>query len=152
MSDPTQEQIEWALQWMKDHYGDDKYPGSNTERKNYDEPEPDKLWHLGEGRKYLVGGKQVEFYSIGQLAAALNRSPITVRRWERQGIIPVAKFVKPGTDGDVRGKRRLYSRAQVEGMVAAARETGILGDLGKAIRDTDFTARVIKIFQEIEGA
>lgn len=127
-----------------------KYPGSSTERKNYDGEPEDKLPALGEGRKYLVGGRHVEFYSIGQLAAMLNRSAVTVRRWERQGIIPRATFIKSGQDNDDRGKRRLYSRAQIEGMVTAAREEGILDDLSKGIRDTKFTDKVIKIFSELE--
>jgi hypothetical protein len=63
-------------------------------------------------RIYTVGGKDVEFFTLGQLATALGRSPVTLRKWERDGTLPKATFVAPNPKQDARAKRRLYTRAQ----------------------------------------
>lgn len=113
---------------------------------------PAGLRDVLEGRKgevIEVGGKEVELFTIGQLGFFLGRKPQTIRKWERNKIIPRATFVKPGSGGDVRGKRRLYSRAQVEALVEAARQTGILHDLHRQVSKTDFTARVYAAFRKI---
>jgi hypothetical protein len=100
-------------------------------------------------RKYVVAGTETEFFTVGQLAAALGRQPVTIRKWEREGTIPKSTFQAPGRDGDVRGRRRLYTRAQVEGMVRIAAEEGVLVSHQKPIKDTNFTARVIDLFKRL---
>jgi hypothetical protein len=102
-------------------------------------------------RIYKVGGEDVEFFTVGALAMALNRRAPTIRRWESEGIIPKASFNKPGVDGDQRGRRRLYTRAQVEGMVKIAEEEGILHNTYAAIAPTKFTERVIQLFRELSS-
>lgn len=77
---------------------------------------------------FKVNGQLVDFYSIGQLAKALNRKAVTIRMWETRGFIPVAGFRTPAPKFDRPfGKtspkgRRLYSRAQVEFLITAIRE------------------------------
>lgn len=63
-------------------------------------------------RKYTVNGIEVEFFTLGQLAKALRRSPVTIRKWEADGTLPKATFVAPNPKKDARAKRRLYSRAR----------------------------------------
>lgn len=101
------------------------------------------------GKQYTIGGKPVELYTIGQVAEVLNRKPVTIRKWEREGVIPSATFVKPGANGDVRGRRRLYSRAQVEALLRIAMEEKILNDLHKQITKTEFKQKALAAFREL---
>lgn len=94
-----------------------------------------------------VGGVDREFFTIGHLAKALNRKPVTIRTWERAGVIPKPTFRKPSEDP--RGARRLYTREQVEGMVRIADEEGLMKGDYRSIGDTDFTRRVILLFREL---
>src|ERR1700759_2548461 len=92
------------------------YPGSATPRKTVtdvpveEEAEPglfdEAVELLGQSLTFVVNGEDMEFFMIGQVAAALGRSAVTLRRWEAQGIIPRSGYTKPSADP--RGKRRLY--------------------------------------------
>ena len=107
-------------------------------------PEP-YAWD-SKSRIYHLGGVDVELYTVGQLADALDREAVTIRKWERDGILPKAMFNSPSTDP--RGRRRLYSRAQVEGIVKIAKQEGIYSrNSRKPIRSTAFTAKVIDLFK-----
>lgn len=107
---------------------------------------PDPLAGL-DSKVYTVGGREVEFFTIGQVSQVLNRQPVTLRKWEREGIIPKATFSKPSKDP--RGRRRLYSRAQVEALVRIAAEEGVLNDIHKQISKTKFSAKVLSAFKQI---
>lgn len=100
-------------------------------------------------RKGVVNGVETSFYTVGQLAQALGRQAGTVRKWEREGVIPKSTYQSPGRDGDVRGRRRLYTRDQVEGIVRIAQEEGVLVSHQKPIKDTRFTPRVIDLFKRL---
>jgi hypothetical protein len=104
------------------------------------------------GKKFTISGVERELFSIGQVADVLNRSPVTLRKWEARGIIPRATFVKSGANKDVRGRRRLYSREQVEALVRIAQEEKILHDPHKQITSTQFTVKVRAAFKELAGA
>jgi hypothetical protein len=127
------------------------YPGSNrpigtAPDRSVEEPD-DERWDL-KPRIYQVNGEDVEFFTVGQLGKALGgRKPVTMRKWERTGLIPKATFTKPSDDP--RGKRRLYTRAQIEGMVQIATEEGMLNPFAKPIKDTNFKARVVALFKEL---
>lgn len=128
------------------------YPGSKERRQVNHMPDdvPDAP-ELGSGRVLLVRGFEVEFFGIGDLARALNRQPVTIRAWEREGILPPPTFTKPGRDRDPRGRRRLYTRAQVVGTWLIAREEGVL-DPGPRINilKTQFTRRVTALFDQLK--
>lgn len=111
---------------------------------------PDPLRGL-EGRQFPVGNGTVELFTISQLAEALNRRPVTIRTWEQKGIIPKATYVKPGINKDPRGRRRLYSRAQVEALVTIAAEEGLLADVHKQISKTQFQRKALDAFKKIAG-
>jgi len=96
-------------------------------------------------RKYMVGGVEKEFFAIGHLAQALGRRPGTIRLWEREGVIPKATYQVNSESPN--GRRRLYSREQVEGLVKLAQEEGILVSRQRPIGETDFTARSIELFK-----
>lgn len=97
---------------------------------------------------FSIGGREVELFSIGQLATALNRKPATIRKWEQDGTIPKATFTKPGADHK-HGRRRLYSRAQIEALVRIAQEEGILTHTSRQITKTQFKAKALHAFRQI---
>jgi hypothetical protein len=135
------------------------YPGSKRPLKTFDttfSPVPDTaLDPLGEGKKMRVGTRELEFYTIGDLARALNRKPVTIRKWESEGVIPKAVYILPSKIDDKRGVRRLYSREQVEGLMLVAREEGVFEPSAngkwKSIEDTDFRQRAYDLFVKLEG-
>lgn len=136
---------------------EDFYPGSKKTRKIYDGsdpdmpvlPEPAQELDLGRSKNYLVGNKVVELFPIGAVARALNRKPVTVRKWETEGIIPNSPYMMKSHD--TRGQRRLYSRQQIETLRAVAEEEGVLnpsaGGKWKPIEQTQFREKALKAFK-----
>lgn len=131
------------------------YPGSNRPIIRHPNRVPDPV-RRGVGvdpdwddkpKVYTINGEDIEFFTVGQLAKALGREPGTMRKWENLGVIPKATFQVPGKDGDVRGRRRLYSRKQVEGMVRIAEEEGMLANTRKPFQQTKFKERVLELFK-----
>lgn len=105
------------------------YPGSKMKREvNHVKPEteePEVVWP--KGRILTIQGYEVECFTTGQLAELLGgRSAVTIRTWESEKILPKSGYSLPGKGGDVRGRRRYYTRAQVSGLIDIAREEGIL--------------------------
>lgn len=95
----------------------------------------------------VVNGESMEFFTTGQLAQALGREAVTIRKWERDGIIPKPMYHKSGSGGDPRGRRRYYTRDQVEGIQKIAFEEGLLKGDQRSIKATRFTERVIDLFR-----
>lgn len=102
-------------------------------------------------RIYQVRGVETEFFTVGQVAAALSRKPGTFRKWEADGVVPKATFQAPNPKKDPRARRRLYTRAQAEGIVRIAREEGLINDSRRAIGATRFTERVVALFRELQA-
>lgn len=94
---------------------------------------------LGTGTIMIARGQEVEFFTIGRLAAALNRRAVTLRAWEAAGILPTSGYHTPSRDP--RGRRRLYTRAQCEAIIRLAKELGVmeassrrpLGEFGRRV-------------------
>lgn len=102
--------------------------------------------------KKIVNGKEVEFFTIGAVAKALSKSVVTVRHDIRQGHLPQATFRLPDktTNGRVTKGRRLYTRPQIEAVIAVAKAHGILGE--KRIdwtKHTTFAADVRKAWSAL---
>lgn len=97
---------------------------------------------------YQYNNNPFPCYAIGVLAKALGRQPVTIRLWEREGLLPRTSFSSSKVQGS--GKARLYTREQIEGIVRIAEEEGVL-DGTRSIRDTDFTKRVKALFIEIDS-
>lgn len=128
------------------------YPGSKREIPDR-RPEPKKPTEPGAWDDNPVIHNGVEYFTIGMLAMALGRAADTVRKWERQGVLPPARF-RTASNNVKRGARRLYTRAQVEGIVRIAREEGLMAEAkhGGPRRDRipgSFTGRVNALFKEI---
>lgn len=137
----------------------DYYPGSKVPRKPLQPASPPvPPPELGEPYGfYPVKGRAGVWpmYTLGQLATALLRKPVTLRRWESQGLIPRAPYLVHGVsnlDGtrDKRGDRRLYGLAHVQGIVDIAQEEGLLDNLTKKVKETKFTEKVVALFKELD--
>lgn len=130
---------------------DEYYPGSKQKRVKFPEKPPVKPLYpeeIGEPAKYFrVKGQLTACYTLGQLASFLGRKAVTLRKWEASGVIPAAPFYIEGEDQ--RGNRRYYSAGHVEGIVAIAKEEGILQDAARKIGDTKFQPRVKELFDRI---
>lgn len=94
----------------------------------------------------ILRGKRVEFFTIGQVARAINRKSVTLRSWEADGTLPPSGYVKPSHDP--RGKRRLYTRAQAEGIIRIVTELGLL-DVSKRPPRADLKARLWELFNQL---
>ena len=70
-------------------------------------------------RRYIVDGVERRFFTIGAVAEAVNRSPETVRRWERLGVIPPPNQCRQSVVPE--GRRRLYTDAEVRALGEARR-------------------------------
>jgi len=128
------------------------YPGSRTPiqppARTLNTRVPDENAWDANPKILKVGGEDREFFTVGQLGAALGgRKPVTIRKWERTGVIPKPTFRKPSDDP--RGQRRLYTRAQIEGMIQIAKEEGVLVTHAKPLTSTRFTERVVALFKEL---
>ena len=110
--------------------------------------DPDSWDH--KPRILKLGGVDTEFFTVGQLAQALGRRPVTIRTWERNKIIPNATVRIPSDDP--RGVRRLYTRPQVEGLIKIAQEEGLLNGDNRSITATDFTRRAFDLFRSLQAA
>lgn len=128
------------------------FPGSSTpllfEQMNTAQEKESDKWDA-KPHIFLVGGAEQEFFSIGQLGKALgNRSAVTLRKWEREGILPKSPFTRPSED--VRGRRRMYTRSMVEGLRRIAQEEGVLlPDKGKRLSGTAFAIKAAELFRKI---
>lgn len=131
---------------------DEFYPGSKMKRTVTVQPEPEVeevIWP--KARVLTISGYEVECYTTGQLAELLGgRKAVTIRAWEAEGILPKSGYYVPGRDGDVRGRRRYYTRRQVEGVLDIARQEGVLYPSTRvSISRTNFTKRVTDYFLDL---
>jgi hypothetical protein len=125
------------------------YPGSSRKIENTpDQAAQRDSWDL-KPRVYKVNGEDVQFFTVGHLAVAMNRKPLTIRQWERKGIIPKSTYQRQGREGSQHGRRRLYTRAQIEGMIRIAHDEGLLSNDRREIAKTQFTVRVIELFKRL---
>lgn len=126
---------------------EERYPGSRQRRRERPRPEPrtgvygDEPWDH-RPLKLIVGGVEHEFFTIGDVAKALNRKPVTIRSWERKGVMPKARF------RDKR-QRRLYSRRQIEGLIEIAESEAVLFfDVRPDNIPVTFTEKVLELWKE----
>lgn len=130
---------------------EDYYPGS---KRKIDRNDPESAKADPDGwdanpRMYKKNGVDTEFFTVGHLAAAMNRKPLTIRQWERKGIIPKSTYQRAGRNGSQHGRRRLYTRPQIEGMIQIAGEEGLLTNDRREIASTNFKARVLTLFRNL---
>ena len=109
-------------------------PGSKKKRR---EPDPKvSRRKVGESNGWdespilkSLGGKEVEVFTIGALAQALEKTIVTIRLWERKGYIPRAPYrLRAKTlKGQKTGGNRVYTRSLIEATVDEFAKRGLLG-------------------------
>lgn len=92
--------------------------------------ELDDRYNGAKGKEYIINGERKLFFTVGNLAMALHRKPVTIRMWEHRGWLPVPRFRTPAPrGGHFTGKspkgRRLYSQEQVEFLIEAIEMFGL---------------------------
>jgi hypothetical protein len=128
------------------------YPGSSKKiqrnvSSDAQERQPDTpAWDLKPRRLYELNGIKYEVFSIGDLAVALEKRPVTIRLWETKGFIPTTMRA-PSNHQEKR--QRIYSRAQIEGIVRIAQEEGILHQAKPRVEKTNFKEKVLDLFLEL---
>jgi hypothetical protein len=110
---------------------DNFYPGSKRKRRITEVPKvkEEVSWDANPQIKPLPNGKDIELFTVGALAQALNRPFITIRTWNQKGYLPTSPYrlpTKPNKNGEEHKGRRLYSRAMIEATVALFAQFGVL--------------------------
>ena len=129
----------------------DNYPGSTKKRRAVappEDPAPSSAWEGVPFSQFVYKGKDTRFYTVDVLADMLGRKSQTMRKWERLGYLPRTKYRKPGRGEH--GKRRLYTRPVIDGVVRIAHEEGITTQ-NRNVSATNFPARVLALFEELNA-
>jgi len=76
-------------------------------------------------------GVDTEFFRVGALAQSLGLTSAAIRKWESQGRMPLSRYRSPapkthGVEGKKPMGHRLYTRDQIEIVILAATEAGVL--------------------------
>lgn len=103
------------------------WPGNTPPRNRSANPKPRVTQDELNGARpkiYRIKGVDREFYTVGEVARALHRQPVTLRMWEQRGWLPKVKYRTPPPAGEqIPGKtpkgRRLYSKDQLVFLVEA---------------------------------
>lgn len=99
-----------------------------------------------------LGGQEVEVFTIGALAQALEKSIVSVRLWERKGYIPRAPYrLRSKTlKGQKTGGNRVYTRALIESTIEEFAKRGLLGTARVEWSQLDdLTDALVKRWKEI---
>lgn len=115
-------------------------------------------WDRAPIRRRLPGrSEEIEFFTIMALCEALGKSPVTIRKWIAKGWLPKARYRLPSAEGPTSlGGKRLWSRAEVEGILKIAREEGIIRTVEDGmnvnyipyLKRTNFVQRVKDFWEE----
>ncbi|WP_167503150.1 MerR family transcriptional regulator [Streptomyces malaysiensis] len=97
-----------------------------------------------------IQGSYREFFGISHLSTALGRAPKTIYKWEANGLFPGATWIY--NSGSKNGRRRLYTRVQIEGAVRIAYEEGVLSGTQRFISQTQFSQRCRELFVATRAA
>lgn len=115
-----------------DLFGQDTYPGSKRKRREpafRPDPVDPESWRKDPVMK-TVGGRQVEMFTIGAFASALQVSVPTLKEWMRDGRIPEAPYRLPSNmvinGSDSAPGRRLWRAEHIESAVEVFRNHGLM--------------------------
>ena len=120
---------------VMDLFGDlPDYPGKkepkNRPQKKLTNSVLDDRYSGARGKEYVINGERVMMYTVGEVAKALGRRPVTIRMWESKGWIPKTSYrTKPPQAVQIPGKpskgRRLYSQDQLDTLLDGVERYGI---------------------------
>lgn len=97
-------------------------------------------------------GNEIRLYPTRVLAAALERTPGTIREWEYAKVLPAPYIFH---EGDPQGRRRLYSEEMILKLRRLAAECGLLppGPPGHARKIPEEFPRLAELlFEQIKEA
>ncbi|UXX94032.1 hypothetical protein N7U49_21745 [Streptomyces sp. AD2-2] len=97
-----------------------------------------------------ISGFYREFFAISHLANALGRAPKTIYKWEANGLFPGATWIYNSDSRN--GRRRLYTRRQISGVVVIAFEEGVLSGTQRFLSQTQFPERCRELFRATRAA
>lgn len=83
-----------------------------------------KPYLYSKDKKFRIGEVEYYLYPLGELAKALHRRPVTLRKWEEHGVLPTCRLTI--NSGNRYSKRRLYSTFHIIGTVQIAAQHGVL--------------------------
>ena len=133
----------------------DTYPGSKVPVGSSSGRAAPDLSRVDLGKPYIrlplvEDGPLVDFWSIGDLARFLGKSVVTLRGWDKDGILPEAYR----TPGKVESKRRrIYTREQVLAIISEYAKAGLRGSKNcKRDRLLEFAAGAALRFEELDNA
>jgi hypothetical protein len=123
-----------------------------------DAPADTPLWDA-HPISYVVAGEKQEFFYIGALATAIGYSVQAIRLWEGQGLMPNSPYRSPRTAKPVAGGRstkgkRLWTRAQIEGILRLAKKHNVILPDRAGHRNPPtraFADEVAQMFNELLG-
>lgn len=139
-----------AFRGMRPQEQSPKYPGSNQVRRRLAVKQREAVENPEWARnpyRLRVDGIVTLLYGSRHLADRLGLSVRTIQKWEERQQLPKPDYRYPSTSK--LGRRRLYTRSQVDGIYRIAHEERILE--GKRIGNTNFVARVSKLFANGTG-
>lgn len=124
------------------------YPGSRERRQTVPSAPATGVEEdlLGAPLILVLHGRDTEFFTIGQVARAIGRRAGTLRAWEAKGVLPTSGYTKPSDDP--RGRRRLYTRPQAEGIIRLAKTHQIMDAESRRPLD-GFGKDVAELFAEL---
>lgn len=133
--------------------GNDTYPGSSqplrSAQRRLEAMAGAEGWDSDMYRQRLeYRGEMTDFFTIGALAVALRREPGTLRDWEEMGYLPRAPRRTESDAPTTHGRRRLYTRVEIEGLMALAEEEGLYQP-GARVAATDFPSRARHLFETL---
>ena len=92
--------------------------------------------------KVLIAGKEYDAYSVGELARRLGRKAQTIRKWDKDGVIPP-------TFRDPKGCR-VYLKEHVDGIVRISNECKITKS--SSLEKTGFIEKVALLFRKVNAS
>jgi len=142
---------------LKAFEGLEYVPGSKKKRKEENPDAPQKKakdlndWDASPTVK-TMNGKEVEFFTIGAFAKALNKSVVNVRLWERKGYIPRSPYRLRSKvlNGDKVGGNRVYTRPLIESAMEEFQKRNLLGTARvEWNRHNDLTIAIFSRWNEV---
>jgi hypothetical protein len=96
-------------------------------------------------------GEEVIFFTIGALAQAVQKKPVTIKKWLQLHYIPEPAWRSPGWKEQFGGAGvRLWTKEQIDGIVKIATEEGIIGSRPHTMAATNFPQRVFGLWNQMK--
>lgn len=94
-----------------------------------------------------IDGVDVDVFAIGAFAAAVGKSSRTIRRWERDGVLPrgTLRVDHP----DPRARQRRYAFEWIQGIADIAEAEGVLGSKVADFSRSRFTERTFLLRRQL---